>query len=62
MTVASLGLTDTQPAKYTELLPAMFTTEAYTDPVVFKYQVTVTVELAVWMTSAEFQRLNSAAS
>jgi hypothetical protein len=60
MTVASLGLTDTQLAKYTELLPEMLTTEAYTDPVVFAYQVTVASELAVWMTSPEFYRLRAA--
>ena len=60
MTVASLGLTTEQLDKYTELLPAMLTAEAFTDPVVFDHQVSVARELAVWMTSDEFNRLKAA--
>jgi len=47
------GLTPPELARYTELVPAMITNDAYTDPVVFCHQVRVARELAVWITGNE---------
>lgn len=49
----TLGLTDHQAVKYAELVPALLTSEAFSDPDVFEYQIEVARELAVWITSNE---------
>jgi hypothetical protein len=53
----TLGLTDHQAVKYAELVPAMLTSEGYADPDVFDHQIDVARELAVWMTSDDFNEL-----
>jgi hypothetical protein len=57
MIAASLGLTTVQTIKYAEVVPAMLTSEGYADPDVFEYQIGVARELAVWMTSDDFNEL-----
>ena len=57
MVAASLGLTVEQTTKYAELVPAMLTSEGYADPDVFDHQIDVARELAVWMTSEDFNEL-----
>jgi hypothetical protein len=54
MVAGTLGLTDHQTVKYAELVPALLTADAYADPDVFEYQMDVARELAIWMTSDEF--------
>jgi hypothetical protein len=51
------ALTTEQTIKYAQLVPAMLTADGYADPDVFEYQIDAARELAVWMTSNEFNEL-----
>ena len=57
MVAGTLGLTGQQTIKYAELVPAMLTSDGYADADAFEYQIDVARELAIWMTSDEFQEL-----
>jgi hypothetical protein len=45
---AGEGLTHDQLVKYTDLVPAMVTNDAYKFPAVLMHEVSVARELAVW--------------
>jgi hypothetical protein len=57
MIVGTFGLTTEQTIKYAQLVPAMLTADGYAEPEVFEYQIDAARELAVWMTSNEFNKL-----